>query len=626
MPKHAQRLLEQSQAIRSQRQHATAPSRVQPVAASAILQRAALAPQSLRPPDIQRLQQTLGNRAVAQMLSQRSPARSLVQAKLTINAPGDRYEQEADRVADEVTQKPAAQRAESEEDEDETPSIMTKPQPSSTAGGAFEADDGFERQLQGARGQGRPLPPALREDFETRFGADFRGVRIHANAQSDRLNRSIGAQAFTTGQDVFFRRGAYQPESHVGQKLVAHELTHVVQQSGVPQSGRTIQRDVGFEFETDWGIHGGNDPKKKSKPRLRKHRAYKKYDGFEVQVDEASRGFKADYPELGFEIEFVVKPHAETKEGGKQLKLTMERLLAVVNEMEGEAKKFPAFMLRERGEKLWVFPKAKIGATHDIKALPQATIGLSLAAIHEYGSIEEKTLNKLNPDRPLFTFVRREITLGGEWGKKYEAIAKKAGEIEGASKTFAGFVTLLAFYICRFQEGVKKPEAYAKAVMPVLAKTNFAFMFNKLNRTDQKKYREDPDSFVDLVLEVVNGVVESSKLKKDQQVIPATRVRYRTSWKVGELTLGAWLKEIPGGKDSLTEQYYEELFGFGNLGGKEGKGGKGDKADRVPGKKSAMVLEFRAGVGGMQIPAKQWEAFAFDYFHLVRRLHGTQDV
>jgi hypothetical protein len=208
----------------------------EPPALGAILQRAAVAPQSLRPADILRLQQTLGNRATGALLNQLFPARSLVQAKLTVNAPGDKWEQEADRVAEKVTRTPIAQRAELE-DEAETPDVMTKPEPAPTVGGAFEAGEAFEQQLQAARGQGQPLPPALKEDFESKFSADFGGVRIHTDARSDQLNQSIQAQAFTTGQDMFFRRGMYDPASRSGQTVIAHELTHVVQQN---QKQRTM--------------------------------------------------------------------------------------------------------------------------------------------------------------------------------------------------------------------------------------------------------------------------------------------------------------------------------------------------------------------------------------------------
>jgi hypothetical protein len=249
-------------------------------------------------------------------------------------------------------------------------------------------------------------------------------------------------------------------------------------------------------------------------------------------------------------------------------------------------------------------------------------VGLSLAAIHEYGSIKEETLLKLNPERG-FTFVRRVITLGSDDGRQFEAIAKTAGEKKGASQDLAGLVTLLAFYIYKFHQKVEKPDSYAKGVMPILAKTNFAEMFKRLNSVEKKKYNKKPKKFVDLVLKAVNSI--GFNVEKNSPVIPQGRVeKGNFNWKVGDLTLEDWLAAIPTGTDRLTEQHYEELFGFGNLGGKEGVGGTGEKVDLTPKDKAAMVLEFRAGVGGLQIPVKQWEGFAFDYYHFVRRLHGSE--
>lgn len=204
---------------------------LQPLAPGALLQRAALAPASLRPADLLRLQQTLGNRATSGLLNRPSGPRPVIQAKLIVNAPGDEYEREADRVADEVMRMPAVQR-EDLEDEDEAPEIMTKREPAHAVGGAFEAGEEFEQQLRATRGQGQPLPPALRAEFEAKLGVDFSGVTVHADAQSDKLTRSIQARAFTTGQDMFFRWGEYNPNSSTGQQTLAHELTHVVQQKG----------------------------------------------------------------------------------------------------------------------------------------------------------------------------------------------------------------------------------------------------------------------------------------------------------------------------------------------------------------------------------------------------------
>ncbi|WP_445246351.1 eCIS core domain-containing protein [Microcoleus sp. OTE_8_concoct_300] len=109
---------------------------------------------------------------------------------------------------------------------------------------------GVEEAIERSQGKGQQLAPNVRSPMENAFGFDFSSVRIHADTEGDRLSRSLEARAFTTGSDVFFRQGAYAPESQTGQRLLAHELTHVVQQSGEspqvapsnPLLSRTVQR------------------------------------------------------------------------------------------------------------------------------------------------------------------------------------------------------------------------------------------------------------------------------------------------------------------------------------------------------------------------------------------------
>jgi hypothetical protein len=89
-----------------------------------------------------------------------------------------------------------------------------------------------ERSIESARGGGHGLDTSVRGQMEPAFGADFSGVRVHTDARADSLNRSLSAKAFTTGQDIFFRKDAYSPGTSSGRELLAHELTHVVQQNG----------------------------------------------------------------------------------------------------------------------------------------------------------------------------------------------------------------------------------------------------------------------------------------------------------------------------------------------------------------------------------------------------------
>ncbi|MEH2229031.1 MAG: DUF4157 domain-containing protein [Nostoc sp.] len=99
-------------------------------------------------------------------------------------------------------------------------------------GGGVAATSDLETSIQQERGSGQPLSDDIRQPMEQAFGTDFSAVKIHTDNRSDQLNQSIQARAFTTGQDIFFRQGEYAPESHGGKELLAHELTHVVQQNG----------------------------------------------------------------------------------------------------------------------------------------------------------------------------------------------------------------------------------------------------------------------------------------------------------------------------------------------------------------------------------------------------------
>ncbi len=106
----------------------------------------------------------------------------------------------------------------------------------------------IEDTIKSKRGSGEGLADNIREPMETAFDADFSGVKVHADGESNQLNKSLNSRAFATGQDVFFRQGAYNPGSKDGQELLAHELTHVVQQnSGVqrkkqPKENKEIKK------------------------------------------------------------------------------------------------------------------------------------------------------------------------------------------------------------------------------------------------------------------------------------------------------------------------------------------------------------------------------------------------
>jgi len=112
-----------------------------------------------------------------------------------------------------------------------------------TGDGAFDLDEATAGRINRARGGGQTLDTSIQAKMGESMGADFSGVRVHTGSESHALNEQLNAKAFTTGSDIFFRDGAYSPQSSGGQELLAHELTHVVQQgSGAVGSGGGAMR------------------------------------------------------------------------------------------------------------------------------------------------------------------------------------------------------------------------------------------------------------------------------------------------------------------------------------------------------------------------------------------------
>ena len=184
-----------------------------------------------------------------------------IQKKLTVGQPNDEYEQEADRVADQVMRMPdpapAKQRpwtgsinhllqtqpVEEEEaqakplfqrqpieEEEEPVQMRTGTDLSRTP----EVGPNLEGHIHRLKGGGQPLSGSTRTFFEPRFGRKFNQVRVHTDSQAAKSAQALNARAFTTGHDIVFGTGQYAPETIRGKRLLSHELTHVVQQRKAP--------------------------------------------------------------------------------------------------------------------------------------------------------------------------------------------------------------------------------------------------------------------------------------------------------------------------------------------------------------------------------------------------------
>ena len=145
-----------------------------------------------------------------------------IQTKLSISEPGDIYEQEADHIAEQVMAAPEDSAVSG------APPRIQRFTGHST-GEVGMAPASVDRVLASG---GRPLDPALQQDMGQRFGHDFSRVRVHADAAAEQSAREVNAHAYTVGHDMVFGTGRFAPETHEGRRLIAHELTHVVQQTG----------------------------------------------------------------------------------------------------------------------------------------------------------------------------------------------------------------------------------------------------------------------------------------------------------------------------------------------------------------------------------------------------------
>lgn len=177
-----------------------------------------------------------------------------IQAKFTVGSADDHLEREADDTADKIVRMPEPT-AEAE-NESKTASIQKfsifrklfrkKAEPDVPV-----VDEETASGIEMSRGMGDPLTENVSSFMGKRFGADFSNVRIHTDSKAGMLSKKIRAQAFTIGSDIYFGEGKFKPDTSDGKRLIAHELTHTIQQGStpvktgpVPVASRKIQRSI----------------------------------------------------------------------------------------------------------------------------------------------------------------------------------------------------------------------------------------------------------------------------------------------------------------------------------------------------------------------------------------------
>ncbi len=629
----------------------------------------------LSPNSATRLQRTIGNRAVNRLIELHR-----LQAKLTVGAANDPYEREADQVASQVMapgnapaghvmrkEEGLAQRKSDSRHKVIQPITPLVQRRVSGLAGSFEAGDDVERQLTSASGQGTPLPPKLRSELEPKFDADFSKVRVHTGAQSNQLNRQIGALAFTHANDIYMAEGQYNPISRSGKHLLAHELTHVVQQNG-GINRHTIQRAVGFEFEVGtYEVRKLKTPITKPQKQgtqeipmtqtddpdvLPKGTVLKKGTDYELQVDEGANDRH---------LEFVTTGHGfpETSSGRSKLQTAMKDMVKTADLIRAKGQR-AAPKINNNGLRMGAVTTGDISGKSttpatiimslggSMSAAPQATAGIRLDQI---ATMMETSLGtgptgetggqktQRSPGRGYLASgsPTDAAIMGPAPGHARTAIQNFIATHTGtAAATPGGFgsnslVSLLALLHVYLTIAAKPLQNYPKVIAPLLARTSFVGMYNQLPDTEKAYFAQDRTRFVQLALEAANMPSTEAQSVFTQGFTTVTGVNAgadttKFNQRLQTLARGYWLEQIVAGNDALTKtgftniQLSEYLESMGSLGtrtesvGKKRKGGLNTKTQ-------APILEMRRMTKGLD--QSDWVGFALDVFDYVK---GVNDL
>ena len=506
------------------------------------------------------------------------------QPKLKIGQPNDKYEQEADRVADQVMAMPDPKLQRQPENEEEEGTLQTKPladqitplvqrqeeppeeeepaqakamsdqtpgiqcqggnnclqcekrtaqrqpveneedeeplQAKSKPGKTPAVTPSLESRINNLKGGGQPLDPATRAFFEPRFGHDFSHVRVHADSAAADTAKSINARAFTLGNHVAMGSGEYQPNLQSGQRLLGHELTHVVQQSKSKLSPR-IQRLVGLEFEMNYSAETRKPPSHGplGSPATANGTIRPVTDHFKIEMDGKRLEATTD-PKKGAFTQHPNIEHAfpETNEGRQKLEECMDALVTLANTLKSECGKVSAI----RGRPRWFRPpagfvpsvkaiyplgsKGKYRKSCRIGASPQATLGIRLG---KFGQLVKHIKQSERGGMPLsgsrLTKSGRRRRLGIRSTILYEAKTAvynnrrrklrnthlpngKTLNATNFSVALANFMTLLVSYLrTSVRLDARDYETYAKAYPPIVSHSDFTKIYNQLLNNDERE-------------------------------------------------------------------------------------------------------------------------------------------
>jgi len=414
--------------------------------------------------------------------------RPQIQTKLKVGKANDKYEAEADQMADKIVsnapaiqrkcgacaqedklqKKPAIQKKEDEElqtklfggmQRKEMPDFIQKMQTDEEqvqakqeGGGESTASSWVSQKVSESKGGGQPLSKSTRSFMETGFGRDFSNVRVHTDSTAVQMNKELGAQAFTHGNNVYFNEGKYNPESQSGKHLLAHELTHTVQQNDIQT--KRIQRLMGFEFQTGRVVkqddHRGTDITRmqtKANPIEPSTPSPEITSDLKMEVDSSSSGGV---------IEFVTGAHSTWDPIGQEIREAID-IIHFITDLPQVGGYYKPFSTSNYGNL-----KIDIG---DFIAKPQMTEGIR---IEEFNSL-------------------LSLIGGGYVARNENSLSELESTNGGMSEQLKGFVSLILHYLRdnRHSSSVTMP----KASFPLMSRIHFKSIFDSLSPEDQNHFR-----------------------------------------------------------------------------------------------------------------------------------------
>jgi Domain of unknown function (DUF4157) len=423
---------------------------------------------------------------VGEQCAECAKKKSALQRKLAIGASNDPLEREADRIADQVMAAPAHSTIE------HAPLQIQR----FTGHADTESDTvpaSVDRVLASS---GRPLEPALREDMEQRFGHDFSQVRVHAGDAAGQSAQDVNANAYTVGKNIVFGPSRFTPETYAGRRLLAHELTHVVQQSSAQervanqryahrdsgtsargrenlpatvhsQSHPILQRDLGFEFQVQSNTLTTNKGQKFGV----------KSGGFFHRVPPGDKHGLELQTDTGSVLEFQTHHFQKWSELETQIQAAVD----IVKDINKDPKAFP-FNQESRLQKAGLLKKdEKLEVSVNdpsFKADIQSTEGVALT---QYESLLKE--HERDPTKYIDPVLKDAQDI-------VNAAAKASKSIKPGVKldNLRGFLQIIINYVRRGQEELwdKSAASPVKATVRLMQRTDFSSAFRDLLSADEK--------------------------------------------------------------------------------------------------------------------------------------------